>query len=81
MSRPLLKQLREKHNLTQEQLAEKLDISTVYVRKLEKGVANPGRETMLKYERFFNRDMRELFPDLFFNKNDKEFINNEKQVI
>ncbi|WP_121615254.1 helix-turn-helix transcriptional regulator [Virgibacillus halodenitrificans] len=76
MERDLLFQLRTKHNLTQKELAEKLDISTVYVRKLEKGVVNPGRETMLKYEHFFGKDMRKLFPDLFFNHYDKKLIKN-----
>ncbi|MGJ9460324.1 helix-turn-helix transcriptional regulator [Oceanobacillus sp. CF4.6] len=76
MKRELLLQLRNKRRLTQQQLAEELDISTVYVRKLEKGVVNPGRETMLKYERFFEKDMRKLFPDLFFSINDKKLIKN-----
>lgn len=78
MERKLLKQLRLKQNLTQQELAKKLDISTVYVRKLEKGVANPGRETMLKYESFFEVDMRKLFPDLFFDSDDKKFIKNKE---
>lgn len=76
MERVKLLQLRKKHNLTQQELAEKLDISTVYVRKLEKGVVNPGRETLVKYEGFFKVDMKELFPDLFFNSNDKKVIKN-----
>lgn len=78
MERKLLKQLRLKQNLTQQELAKNLDISTVYVRKLEKGVANPGRETMLKYENFFEVDMRKLFPDLFFEYDDKKFIKNKE---
>ncbi|WP_164219301.1 helix-turn-helix transcriptional regulator [Virgibacillus sp. YIM 98842] len=81
MERELLLQLRSEYNLTQQQLAEELKLSTVYVRKLEKGVVNPGRETMLKYERFFEKDMRQLFPDLFFNNNDKKFIKNAQEVI
>lgn len=80
MERELLKQLRIKHELTQQELAETLDISTVYVRKLEKGVANPGRETMLKYESFFQVDMRKLFPDLFFEIYDKKLIENKQAI-
>lgn len=74
MERKLLRQLREKQKLTQQKLGEELGISTIYVRKLEKGVANPGRETMIKYENYFRKSMKELFPDLFFNNNDKKFI-------
>lgn len=72
----MLLHLRKKHKLTQQELAKKLGISTVYVRKLEKGVVNPGRETLVKYEQFFETDMKVLFPDLFFNSNDKKFIKN-----
>ncbi|HLS10434.1 helix-turn-helix transcriptional regulator [Lentibacillus sp.] len=74
MNRRILLQQRKEHNLTQQQLAEKLGISTVYVRKIEKGVVNPGRVTMVKYEHFFNSDMKELFPDLFLNFYDKNII-------
>lgn len=81
MEREFLKQLREKQNLTQQELAKELDISTVYVRKLEKGVVNPGRETLIKYENHFNKSMKKLFPDLFFSDNDKKVIKEEKQVI
>lgn len=80
MSRKLLKELRVRNNLTQKELADKLGISTVYVRKLENNDANPGRETMLKYEVFFKEDMRNLFPDLFFNSDDKEFIKNKQAM-
>lgn len=76
MERTMLLQLRKRHNLTQQELAENLGISTVYVRKLEKGVVNPGRETLVKYESFFEKDMKKLFPDLFFNINDKKLIKN-----
>ncbi len=79
MERKTLLQLRKKHKLTQQGLANELGISTVYVRKLEKGVVNPGRETLVKYESYFQVDMKKLFPDLFFNSNDKLFIN--KQIV
>ncbi|WP_246231539.1 helix-turn-helix domain-containing protein [Sporosarcina jiandibaonis] len=78
MERKLVKQLRLKHNLTQQQLAEKLDLSTVYVRKIEKGVVNAGLPTMIKYENLFGVNMRTLFPDIFFEANDNEFIKKKK---
>ncbi len=74
MERKLLKHLRETQGLTQQELAERLGISTIYVRKLEKGVANPGRETMINYEKYFSKSMKELFPDLFFSTDDKKLI-------
>lgn len=51
--------------MTQKQVAELLGISEVYVRKLEKGVVEPGRKTMLKFEFFYGVRDRELFPDIF----------------
>lgn len=66
---------RLKRKLTQKQVAEKLHISEVYVRKLEKGDANPGRELMLKFENFYDVPARELFPDLFQQNNDTKCIN------
>lgn len=81
MERKHLMNLRHKKHLTQEQLAEKLGISTVYVRKLEKGVVSPGVQTMIKYESFFGVDMKKLFPDIFLNKNDKKLINKQKECI
>lgn len=79
MERRLLKQLRINRKLTQQELAEKLGISSVYVRKLEKGVVKPGREMLISYETFFGRSMKELFPDIFFEQNDKKCIK-EKQL-
>lgn len=56
---------RIKRNLTQKQVADILDISEVYVRKIEKGVRNPGRETMQKFEQLYGISERNLFPELF----------------
>lgn len=74
MERTKLKELREESKLTQVELGEELDISTVYVRKIENGDVNAGLPTMLKYERFFGIDMRKLFPEVFYIYNDKELI-------
>ena len=81
MERKLLKELRIKNELTQEGLAERLGISTVYVRKIEKGDVNAGLPTMIKYENFFEVSMRTLFPDIFFESIDKKLIKDEKQAI
>jgi len=81
VERKLLKQLRTKNELTQEGLAEKLGISTVYVRKIEKGDVNAGLPTMIKYENFFGVSMRTLFPDIFFDSNDKNLINDATQAV
>lgn len=57
---------RTSRNLTQEQVAMDIGISTIYLRKLEGGQSKPGRETMLKLERYYGVSARELFPDIFW---------------
>ncbi|MGE6718682.1 helix-turn-helix domain-containing protein [Peribacillus frigoritolerans] len=67
---------RKKRKLTQKQVAEALEISSVYVRKIEKGERNPGRETMLKFEKLYGIQDRVLFEDLFQVYNDTKCIKN-----
>lgn len=66
--------LRKTKKLTQAQLADKLGISEIYVRKLEQGSRNPSVNTMLKFEQFFDVSMKELFSDIFFTNNDTKCI-------
>lgn len=56
---------RNKKGLTQKQVADAIGISAVFVRKIEKGLRNPGRETMLKFEKLYGIQDRKLFPELF----------------
>lgn len=67
---------RKKRKLTQKQVAEALEISSVYVRKIEKGERNPGRETMLKFEKLYGIQDRVLFEDLFQVYSDTKCIKN-----
>ncbi|AMX01124.1 hypothetical protein ATY39_14100 [Rummeliibacillus stabekisii] len=76
----MLKQLRKDKNLTQQELAEEIGISSIYVRKIEKGAVKPGRETLILYENYFGISMRELFPDIFFIINDKKCINEQRAI-
>ncbi|MFC4768498.1 helix-turn-helix transcriptional regulator [Effusibacillus consociatus] len=65
MRRERLSKERASRNLTQEQVAMEIGISTIYLRKLEGGQSKPGRETMLKLEHFYGVPARDLFPDIF----------------
>jgi putative transcriptional regulator len=75
MKRKILIDYRKKRNLTQKQVADALCISEVYVRKIENGVAHPGRTTMLKFEKLYERNSKELFPELFQVYIDTKCIN------
>ena len=61
--------LRVEHGLTRKQLAEILDISEVFVAKIEYGLENPSRNTALKFEAFYQISERVLFADLFIDRN------------
>lgn len=74
MERKYLKQLRTELGLTQQGLALRLGISAIYVRKIEKGTVKPGRNTLVVYEKFFEKSMKDLFPDIFFEPVDTKFI-------
>ncbi|MGO4899828.1 helix-turn-helix transcriptional regulator [Bacillus sp. GM2] len=56
---------RSKKGWSQKQVSERLGLSEIYVRKIERGTRNPGRETMLKFEMLYSVPDRLLFPDLF----------------
>lgn len=59
---------RKERNLTQKEVADQLDISEVFIRKIESGSRNPSLTTISKFVTFYNVEDRELFPDIFFYK-------------
>lgn len=75
MRKKLVEQ-RKLFNFTQVELAKRLEISEVYVRKLESGVRNPSISLMLKFENLYGVSMKELFPDIFFANDDTKCIKN-----
>lgn len=58
----LLKQLRKELKLTQEELAEKLELSISYYVKLENGFMNPSYKVMKNLKKFYGDriDLNEL---------------------
>ena len=65
----ILKEYRNKYNLTQSELAEKLDISEKYVSRIETGNGGISKETLAKYMNILG-----ISPNTMY----KEFINNPK---
>ena len=55
---------RLRRHLTQEQLAEKLDMSINYVGKLERGVIIPSALVIFKLTKILRTDMNELFKEI-----------------
>ena len=68
-----LKKIRKEHNLSQEQLAEKLGVSRQAVSKWESNQAYPEMDKVIQLSKMFNLNIDELL-----NQDVKE-INNEKQ--
>lgn len=66
---------RKIRNKTQKEAAAELGISAIYLRKLESGTANPGRDVMINMERYYGVSMRDLFPDIFLPDIDTKCIN------
>ena len=65
----VLKEFRVKNKLTQEQLAEKLEISLKYISRIENGNSGIKTQTLIKYINILG-----INPNLIF----KDFINNEQ---
>lgn len=71
---------RTARNLTQEDLAVSLNLSTIFIRKIEKGERNPSVKTMKIYQSFFDVRVTELFPDIFNDIDDTKCIIDTKPI-
>ena len=71
---------REKRSLSRNQMAKKIGISEVYVRKIESGSSNPSIEVAKLFAEYFEKPLDYLFPDLFLLSFDTKRIEN-KEVI
>lgn len=56
-----IKSIRGSKGLTQESLAEKMDINTVYLSNIERGRANPTLDMLIKFADALKVEMWELF--------------------
>ena len=56
-----LKELRKSESLTQQQLADKLQISRVNYTRYETNAARPDYETLIKIADFFDVSLDEIF--------------------
>jgi transcriptional regulator with XRE-family HTH domain len=56
-----IKSLREVRQLTQEALSEKMDINTIYLSNIERGVANPTLDMFIRISDALGVEIWELF--------------------
>lgn len=67
---------RGKRNLSRAKLAENLGIAEVTVRKLEEGSRNPSPNMAKKFAIYYEKELEELFPDIFLINFDTKHIKN-----
>lgn len=65
---------RESKNLTREELAKKLGVAEITVRKIEEGGRNPSVKMAKKFAIYYKKDLTELFPDIFLISYDTKHI-------
>ena len=70
-----LQKIRKENNLTQEALADKLDVSRQAVSKWESGTAYPDTEKLIQISQIFNVSLDELIND---NKEVNKDSNNKR---
>ena len=58
-----LQKIRKEHNITQEGLADKLDVSRQAVSKWESGTAYPDTEKLIQISKMFNVSLDDLIND------------------
>ena len=58
-----LKRLRKEHNLTQKELAEKLNVSDKTINQWERKYSEPDIKAIMDLKDFFNISYDELFED------------------
>ena len=58
-----IKELRDKHGLSQQALAEKLEVSRQTVISIEKGKYDPSLPLAFKIARIFEKRIEEIFRD------------------
>lgn len=75
-----LKLLRTYHQLTQVDLAERLDISNSYLSEIEKGAKSPSIDLLNKYSNIFNMPVSTI---LLFSENidsNKNIVKNQIRI-
>jgi len=66
-----LKSLRERHHLTQRELARRLGVTQNYIPALEAGTRNPGPKLRQSLMKLFQCDFEELFQVVMINPVDR----------
>ena len=78
----MLKYYRSKNNMTQADLAIKVGLATVSIRKIENGSRNPSNMVARRISIVLGTTMDKVFPDIFLLSDDTKRTNgNLKQTV
>lgn len=77
MMRTSFKLIRNKNGLTQKELAGKVGLAEISIRKIENGERDPSINTAVRISKILNTKMEIIFPDIFLIANDTKCIENE----
>ena len=75
-----IKHVRESKGWTQEQMAEKMDISTNYLSSIERGTDNPTFDMLVKLSNALEIEMWELF-DFGHERSQKELMESLNKLL
>lgn len=76
----IAKEHRLQMGLTQEQLAEQLNLTTKYISRVENGAAGLGAETLIKYIDFLGITPNTLYQQFLTNENLKKQLEISKEI-
>lgn len=76
----VLKEYRLKMNLTQAELAKKLEVTEKYISRIENGLSGVGTETLIKFINILCIAPNTLYQDLITNENIKKQIEISKML-
>lgn len=76
-----LKNMRLSKNMTRKELAYELELSEIFVRKLESGASDPSNQTAVALAEYYKKPLDYLFPDIFLLSFDTKCIENKKEAM
>lgn len=76
----IVKKYRLEMGLTQDELAQKLDLSSKYISRIENGISGLGDETLIKYINFLGITPNILYEELITNEDVKKQLEISKQI-
>lgn len=79
MKRQKMREKRLEKGMTFKEVAEKVGLSAVYIRKIENGDRTPSLVSAAKLSNLLGLSVKNLYPDIFLENYDTKRIKEEKK--